>query len=123
MKNRRMTHLNPGIFPGLIESELQKALAGTEGTLCEMCTHIAKAGGKRIRPLLVLYSGLVFSGLSDALVKASVAAELIHMASLVHDDIIDNSELRRSKPSVNHLWRNPLLENQFFDRLFISFIF
>jgi heptaprenyl diphosphate synthase len=71
-----------------------------------MCNHMVKAGGKRIRPLLVLYSGLVFSGLNDKLIDASVAAELIHMASLAHDDIIDNSDFRRSKPSVNHLWGN-----------------
>lgn len=68
--------------------------------------HPYGKGGKRIRPLLVLYSGLVFCGPTDELVNASIAAELIHMASLAHDDIIDNSNFRRNKPSVNHLWGN-----------------
>jgi len=108
MKNGRVKQLNSTIFPSLIEAELEKALFGADGTLLEMCSHTAKAGGKRIRPLLVLYSGLVFSGLSDELVKASVASELIHMASLVHDDIIDHSDLRRNKPSLNYLWGNHL---------------
>lgn len=90
----------------LIETAIEKSLSGTKGAICDMCSHMVKAGGKRIRPMLVLYSGLAFSGLSDQLINASVAAELIHMASLVHDDIIDNSDFRRSKPSVNHLWGN-----------------
>ena len=98
--------MNSVIFPGLIETGLEKVLSSTEGTICDMCSHMIKAGGKRIRPLLVLYSGLAFSGLSDELVNASIAAELIHMASLTHDDIIDNSDFRRSKPSVNRLWGN-----------------
>lgn len=90
----------------LIEASIEKSLSGDKGVICDMCNHMVKAGGKRIRPLLVLYSGLVFSGMSDELINASVAAELIHMASLVHDDIIDNSNFRRSKPSVNHMWGN-----------------
>lgn len=90
----------------LIETAIEKSLSGNKGVICDMCNHMVKAGGKRIRPLLVLYSGLVFSGLNDKLIDASVAAELIHMASLAHDDIIDNSDFRRSKPSVNHLWGN-----------------
>ena len=90
----------------LIEIAIEKSLYGNKGAICDMCNHMVKAGGKRIRPLLVLYSGLAFSGLTDELVNASAAAELIHMASLVHDDIIDKSNFRRSKPSVNHLWGN-----------------
>lgn len=93
-------------FPDLIEKELERALFDSEGTISDMCSHMVKAGGKRLRPLLVLYSGLVFSELSNELINASIAAELIHMASLTHDDIIDNSDFRRSKPSVNSLWGN-----------------
>jgi heptaprenyl diphosphate synthase len=92
----------PGI--ALIEEELQNILADSKGTVQEMCHHILKAGGKRIRPLLVLYSGAVFVPPARELVLAAVAAELIHMASLVHDDIIDRSFLRRGKPSINKMW-------------------
>lgn len=90
-----------------IEKELYTILADSEGAIRDMCNHILSAGGKRIRPLLVIYSGNLFSYRnSDDLLKAAVAAELIHMASLVHDDIIDNSAFRRSKPSVNKVWGN-----------------
>lgn len=90
----------------LIDNGLSKAISDSTGAIRTMCSHIMNAGGKRIRPLLVLYSGMMFAELNDRLVTAAVAAELIHMASLVHDDIIDNSPLRRSKPSVNKVWGN-----------------
>lgn len=89
-----------------IELELMDALSGSKDTVREMCGHVLSAGGKRIRPLLVMYSGMIFSGMRRELLQAAVASELIHMASLVHDDIIDKSGLRRNRPSVNRLWGN-----------------
>ncbi len=91
----------------LIENELKKALSSSQGTIFEMTSHIFSAGGKRIRPLLVFYSGLIFGKqVLPELVQAAVSVELVHMASLVHDDIIDKSTLRRNKPSVNAIWGN-----------------
>ncbi|MCX8130783.1 MAG: polyprenyl synthetase family protein [Clostridia bacterium] len=90
----------------IVERELFSILSDSKGPIREMCHHIMKAGGKRIRPLLVLRSGLAFSQQSDELIYAAAAAELIHMASLVHDDIIDESPLRRNKPSINQVWGN-----------------
>ena len=90
----------------IFERELYNALADSKGVIREMCSHILCAGGKRIRPLLVMHSGLIFSELTEELLQAAVAAELIHMASLIHDDIIDNSILRRSKPTINEIWGN-----------------
>jgi len=90
-----------------ITKELVNSLSDSEGAIRDMCNHILNGGGKLIRPLLVIYSGNLFSYKSNNdLIKAAVAAELIHMASLVHDDIIDNSHFRRSKPSVNKAWGN-----------------
>lgn len=93
-------------FVDKLEGRLMDALSDSEGPIREMCHHILKAGGKRIRPLIVLYSGMVFSEPSQSLMDAAVAAELIHMASLVHDDIVDNSLLRRNRPSINKIWGN-----------------
>ena len=89
-----------------IELELHRALSDSEGTIKEMCSHMAGSGGKRVRPLLVLYCGLAFSRPSRKLEKAAVAAELIHMATLAHDDIIDNSEMRRGRLTLNKVWGN-----------------
>ncbi|KNY28747.1 polyprenyl synthetase family protein [Pseudobacteroides cellulosolvens] len=90
----------------LVEAELMKAVSDTNGTVRDMCIHILDAGGKRIRPLLVIYSGLIFGENTPELLQTAVAAELIHMASLIHDDIVDNSVLRRSRPSINSIWGN-----------------
>jgi geranylgeranyl pyrophosphate synthase len=58
------------------------------------------AGGKRLRPLLVCIAAGVPVAESDALVRAAVAVELVHAATLVHDDVIDGADLRRGKPTV-----------------------
>lgn len=96
-------------FSGLeaIEKELYDTISDSEGIVRDMCNHILGAGGKRIRPLLVVYIGNMFTNDENHdLIRAAAAAELIHMASLVHDDIIDNSDFRRSRQSVNKVWGN-----------------
>jgi heptaprenyl diphosphate synthase len=90
----------------IINEEIERILADSQGVIREMCVHLLTAGGKRIRPLVVLHSGLIFSGLTPELLNAAVSIELVHMASLVHDDIIDESNLRRNRPSVNKVWGN-----------------
>lgn len=88
----------------IIERELYNVLSDSKGFIREMCSYILSAGGKRLRPLLVLYSGYTFSGCNKKLIQAAAAAELIHMASLVHDDIIDDSGLRHNRLSVYKKW-------------------
>ncbi len=90
----------------MVEQELVNSTASLSGQVEEICTHIINSGGKRIRPLLVLYSGMCFGPLSHLLVKTAAAAELIHLASLVHDDIIDNSALRHSSTTLNYTYGN-----------------
>ena len=78
-----------------IEKELEAAVRSDHELLNETSLHLLKAGGKRIRPVIVLLAGQ-FGGPSSAkLKKVAVALELIHMASLVHDDVIDDAETRR----------------------------
>ncbi len=73
--------------------------------LREASRHILSAGGKRIRPRLLLLSYLAVGGLDLARVaKPAAAVELMHTASVVHDDINDHGTLRRGRPSVNALW-------------------
>ena len=59
-----------------------------------------------MRPLLVWYSGLMFGEVSETLLQTTVAVELIHMASLIHDDLIDGSSFRRNQPTVHNIWGN-----------------
>ena len=73
----------------------------------EMSQHIIQSGGKRIRPILVMLSNLIVSNQkSDKLYNLCAAVELIHTATLLHDDVIDNSFLRRGDETANAIWDN-----------------
>ncbi|HKS50123.1 MAG TPA: polyprenyl synthetase family protein [Amycolatopsis sp.] len=67
-----------------------------------MCSHALTPPGKLFRPILLLESALAVGGDVDAVLPAAIGAECGHVASLVHDDIIDDDELRRGRPSVQH---------------------
>jgi octaprenyl-diphosphate synthase len=92
----------------LVESTLRDVLDSSVQTIADVATHLLAAGGKRLRPALVILSAYAAGTLtdSDAMVKAAAGVELIHMATLVHDDVIDNAEFRRGKPTANSLWGN-----------------
>ena len=87
-----------------VEDKLQAVLSKTDGLIQKTCVALLQSGGKRIRPLLTLYSGMCFAPLNPPMIDAAVAAELIHMASLIHDDVIDESSTRRGKSTVNSLY-------------------
>jgi geranylgeranyl pyrophosphate synthase len=70
----------------------------------EPIRYINELPGKRIRPLLTLLSGLSIGGDVDTLMPAATAVELLHNFSLVHDDIMDDDDLRRGKPTVHVKW-------------------
>lgn len=87
--------------------ELLLASIDTElPTLDQAATHLIKAGGKRLRPAFVLLAAKVFDDEVDKAIPLATSLELVHMASLVHDDVIDNSELRRGRPTVKNQWGN-----------------
>jgi geranylgeranyl pyrophosphate synthase len=84
-----------------VVEERMLALAGDFGkALADHAQSILLAGGKRLRPLLVCLAAGVPTPESDALVRAAAAVELIHAATLVHDDVLDGAELRRGRPTV-----------------------
>ena len=66
--------------------------------------HLAKRQGKRMRPILVLLAARYAGRVPDEVLHAAVGLEMLHTASLVHDDIVDESDMRRGQPSVNALW-------------------
>jgi len=81
--------------------ERLEALAGSHGALlAEHAGATIRAGGKRLRPLLVFLAAGRLDGDDDGVVRAAVAVELIHSATLVHDDVLDAAALRRGRPTV-----------------------
>lgn len=95
-----------GVRPGLdrVEEEIYRCLQTDNRSIEEVATHLFRAGGKRLRPALVLLSGQIFGASEDVLVSVAAAAELIHTATLVHDDTVDKAMLRRGMPTVNAGW-------------------
>jgi octaprenyl-diphosphate synthase len=70
--------------------------------------YILKAKGKQMRPLVVIYSAKLFGEVNDSTYRAATLVELMHTATLVHDDVVDDSSQRRGRFSINALWRNKI---------------
>ncbi|MGY4690111.1 heptaprenyl diphosphate synthase component II [Salibacterium sp. K-3] len=89
-----------------IEKELERAVEADHPVLREASLHLLHAGGKRIRPVFVLLSAKFGHYEIDRIKHIAVALELIHMASLVHDDVIDDADLRRGSKTIKARWDN-----------------
>lgn len=102
----KTSELFSDVLPELeaVEQELHRQLASETPLLAELGTHLLRGGGKRLRPALVLLSAKLFEYVPERLIPVAAAAELIHMATLIHDDIVDRAEMRRGMPTVNHKW-------------------
>ena len=83
-----------------------ESLSHTEGLLSQVLEHIRHRGGKRMRPLLILLIAKNYGGVNDVTLRSAVGLELLHTASLVHDDVVDESKERRGQPSVNAEYNN-----------------
>ena len=96
-----------------IEAELadfvslfNQSLSHEDGLLGSALEHIRKRAGKRMRPMLILLMARNFGQITDVTQNAAVGLELLHTASLVHDDVVDESEERRGQASVNATYDN-----------------
>lgn len=89
-----------------IELELERSVSDDHVLLSEASLHLLKAGGKRIRPVFVLLAGKFGDYRLDVMKRIAVPLELIHMASLVHDDVIDDADTRRGQLTVKSKWDN-----------------
>lgn len=89
-----------------IERELSRSIETDHQMLNASSRHLLQAGGKRIRPIFVLLAGKFGDYSIDRLKHVAVPLELIHMATLVHDDVIDDAETRRGRKTVKAEWDN-----------------
>ncbi|MGG5253792.1 heptaprenyl diphosphate synthase component II [Neobacillus sp. SM06] len=90
----------------IIENTLEETIQADSLLLRQTSLHTLQAGGKRIRPVFVLLGGKFGHYDIHIMKNVAVALELIHMASLVHDDVIDDAEIRRGKPTIKAKWGN-----------------
>jgi octaprenyl-diphosphate synthase len=98
-----------------INDELEGALSSRISLAKKIGDHSLLGGGKRLRPLLFVLSCLLCDHIGNDLYRLSTIFEFIHTASLLHDDVLDNADIRRRKPSANSLWGNhaAVLEGDF----------
>lgn len=91
----------------LVEERMREQADSAHPDLRAALEHLMKAGGKRIRPTLGLLVGNMLGAPLEKLVTLGAAVELLHTATLVHDDLIDGSLLRRGMPTLNARWSPP----------------
>jgi heptaprenyl diphosphate synthase len=89
-----------------VEVALRSAVASDYPFVTETSSHLISAGGKRFRPLLALTAAQFGDGNAPGNVPAAVVVELTHLATLYHDDVMDEAPLRRGAPSANARWDN-----------------
>ena len=93
-------------FLDCVDQRLQSAFRSNT-LLSQTGSHLCLASGaKRVRPLLVSYFAQMLSIDPSEVMGVALASELIHSASLLHDDVIDNADSRRGRSTVNHQWNN-----------------
>jgi octaprenyl-diphosphate synthase len=89
-----------------VNAEILKRMQSPVSMIPELAGHLINAGGKRLRPMLTLASARLFHYQGADHVKLAAAVELIHGATLLHDDVVDQSALRRGASTANIIWGN-----------------
>jgi octaprenyl-diphosphate synthase len=89
-----------------IEREFSRQSASNVAVITDIAEYLISGGGKRIRPLLLLLSAKALGSTSHSRIRLGAVVEMLHTATLVHDDIIDEADTRRGRPSSNTTWGN-----------------
>ena len=92
----------------LFETKFREAMKSNVPLLDTIMTYIVKRKGKQVRPMFVFFSAKLFNGINDSTYRAASLVELLHTATLVHDDVVDDSDERRGFFSINALWKNKI---------------
>ncbi|MFQ5562678.1 MAG: polyprenyl synthetase family protein [Parvularculaceae bacterium] len=89
-----------------VNGEILSCMQSPVGMIPDLAGHLISSGGKRIRPMLTLAAARLFEYEGDEHIKLAAAVELIHGATLLHDDVVDASALRRGAKTANIIWGN-----------------
>jgi heptaprenyl diphosphate synthase len=95
-----------GAILAAVEGDLRQTVASADPLVGAAARHLVDAGGKRFRPLLVALAAQFGEPTRPEVVKAAIVVELTHLATLYHDDVMDEAPVRRGAPSVNSRWGN-----------------
>ena len=89
-----------------VDNQMRTTLASDVHLVDNVVRYIVKRKGKTLRPILTLLSSRLFGPVQDSTIKIAVIVELLHTATLVHDDVVDDSKMRRGYLSINAIWKN-----------------
>jgi octaprenyl-diphosphate synthase len=89
-----------------VEKEIGLESVSSVDAITYISQYLQTGGGKRLRPMLVLLCGKLFGQVNEGLIRMAAVVEMIHTATLVHDDVIDMAKTRRGRPSINVVWGN-----------------
>ena len=110
-----MTHSSPtlerlyvGVAPELlhVDAEIAAALQTDRSAIAEMLSHVGRYSGKKLRPALVLLIARALGRVTPAHFRLGAIVEMIHLATLIHDDVIDGADMRRRDATANARWSN-----------------
>ena len=90
-----------------VETVIEERMGSETTLIADLANHLVDAGGKRIRPLITVSTARMLGYEGEAHIRLAAAVEFIHSATLLHDDVVDESELRRGRKSANLVWGNP----------------
>ena len=90
------------------EKKYSKILQSEVGLINKIGKYISKTKGKRLRPALLFLCAKYFGEIDEQVIKAGTIVELLHTATLIHDDVVDKSDQRRGRKSINSLWENKI---------------
>ncbi len=92
----------------VFNQQFQAALSTKAALLHKITNYLNKSPGKKIRPICTILSAGLINNISDKTYRGAVLVELLHTATLIHDDIVDDAQLRRSALSINTIWKNKI---------------
>ncbi len=92
----------------VFNNEFKRAIRSRVGLVDTIARYILHQKGKKIRPMLVLLSAAATGGINDSTYRAATMVELLHTATLIHDDVVDNADTRRGIASINAAWKNKI---------------
>ena len=90
----------------MLHRRISSSLSSPNQLMNQVIEGYLKSKGKMIRPILVILTAKLFGHVDDRVIASAAAVEMLHNASLIHDDVVDDSQMRRSMPTVNNIWGN-----------------
>ncbi len=105
---RTISQIRESIAPELdqLNERMMASLDSSNSLMNQVISNYLKTKGKQLRPMLVILTAKIFGSVTDKVIAAAASVEMLHNASLIHDDVVDDSATRHNRPTINAIWDN-----------------